>query len=124
MYPHQELTERVIGLAIEVHRTIRPGLLESVYAACLCVELTRAGIPFRREVGIPVIYKGVRIPLGFRADVVVDDAVIVEIKTVASLLPAHEAQVLTYLRMSGLGVGLLMNFHASRLVDGLKRLVL
>jgi GxxExxY protein len=123
MLEHRELTERIIGLAIEVHRQTGPGLLESVYAACLGFELEQAGIPFLRQVAIPVFYKGMQIPLGFRADLFVADTVILEVKAIPGLLPAHEAQLLTYLRMSGLPVGLLMNFHAMRLKDGLKRFV-
>jgi GxxExxY protein len=120
---HRELTERVIGLAIEVHRATGPGLLESVYAACLCFELEQAGIPVLRQVVIPVFYKGMSIPLGFRADILVADTVILEIKAVPAFLPAHEAQLLTYLRMSGIAVGLLLNFHAVRMKDGLRRFV-
>jgi GxxExxY protein len=120
---HRALTEQIIGLAIDVHRNIRPGLLGSVYSACLCLELERVGLPFEREVMIPVVYKGTTIPLGFRADIVVKNAIILEIKAVAELLPVHEAQLLTYLRMSGIRVGLLMNFHALRLKDGLQRFI-
>ncbi len=123
MLEHRDLTERIIGAAIEVHRQTGPGLLEAVYAACLCLELEHAGLPVLRQVGIPVSYKGMKIPLGFRADILVAETVILEIKGVAALLPAHEAQLQTYLRMSGLPVGLLMNFHAIRLKDGLKRFV-
>ena len=120
---HRALTERIIGLVIEVHRNIRPGLLESVYIECLCLELQQAGIPFEREVMVPVVYKGTIIPLGFRADIVVDQVIIFELKTVAALLPIHEAQILTYLPMSQVRVGLLMNFHAIRLKDGLRRFI-
>jgi GxxExxY protein len=123
MLEHRDLTERVIGLAIEVHRTVGPGLLESVDETGLCLEFERAGIPFRRQVGIPVVYKGTSVSVGFRADIVVADAVIIEIKGVAAFVPAHEAQLLTYLRMSQLRVGLLMNFHAPRLKDGLLRFI-
>ena len=123
MLEHRALTERVIGLAIEVHRTVRPGLLESVYEECLCLELEQAGIPFASQVMVPVVYKGKTIPLGFRADILVANAIILEIKAVAALLPAHEAQIVTYLRMSQLRVGLLMNFHAPRLKDGLRRFI-
>jgi GxxExxY protein len=123
MLEYHELTERIIGLAIQVHRQTGPGLLESVYAACLGFELEQAGIPLLRQVGIPVFYKGMQTPLGFRTDILVADTVILEIKAVPGLLPAHEAQLLTYLRMSRLPVGLLMNFHAMRLTDGLKRFV-
>ncbi|MDR3536051.1 MAG: GxxExxY protein [Acetobacteraceae bacterium] len=123
MLEQRALTERIIGLAIEVHRHIGPGLLESVYAECLCLELEQAGLPFQREVQVPVIYKGKVMPLGFRADILVADTVLIEIKAVVALLPAHDTQILTYLRMSRIRVGLLMNFHAARLVDGLRRFV-
>jgi GxxExxY protein len=119
----RELTERVIGLAIEVHRLTGPGMLESVYEGCLCHELEQAGIAFKRQAGIPVTYKGVQFDEGFRSDILVDRQVVVEIKAVANLLPAHDAQVLTYLRMSGLRLGLLFNFHARPLKDGLRRFV-
>ncbi|MEA2743331.1 MAG: hypothetical protein QOG25_1702, partial [Acetobacteraceae bacterium] len=120
---HRDLTERIIGLAIEVHRTIGPGLLESAYEACLCLELERAGIPFRRQVSMPVVYKGTFISLGFGADILVADPVILEIKGVAAFTTAHEAQILTYLRTSHVRVGLLLNFHATRLKNGIQRFV-
>jgi GxxExxY protein len=117
------LTERIIGLAIEVHRHTGQGLLESVYEQCLCYELCQAGLSVERQVAIPVTYKGAQIGEGFRADIVVERQVILEIKAVAAILPAHEAQLLTYLRMSGIPIGLILNFHASRLIDGLRRFV-
>ena len=117
------LTERIIGLAIDVHRDTGPGLLESAYECCLCFELERANIPFERQVVVPIIYRGLRLDEGFRADIVVDRSVILEIKAAAGILPVHEAQLQTYLRMSGIRVGLILNFHASRLIDGLRRLV-
>ena len=120
---HQELSNRVIGLAIEVHKTAGPGLLEHVYQECLCLELEAAGIPFQREVSIPIVYKGRTVPVGFRAGIVVAEAIILEIKGVPSLVPAHEAQILTYLRMSGIRVGFIMNFHAPLLKDGLRRFI-
>ena len=123
MLIRQELTERVIGLAIDVHRDVGPGLLESVYERCLCYELGQAGIEFERQVAVPVIYKGMHLDEGFRADIVVDSTVILEIKAVAAILPAHEAQLQTYLRMSGMRIGLLLNFSAPRLKDGLRRFV-
>jgi len=118
-----QLTERIIGLAIEVHRCTGRGLLESVYEECLCYELRQADIPFERQVAVPVLYKGLAMDAGFRADIVVAGQVILEIKSVASLLPVHEAQLLTYLRMSRIFVGLLFNFNTSKLTDGLRRLV-
>ena len=118
-----ELTERVIGLAIEVHKLLGPGLLESVYEECLCLELSEAGIPVRRQIKVPIVYRGRLLDEGFRADVVVNDELIVEIKAVEQILPVHQAQLLTYLRLTGLRVGLLMNFNVMRLKDGLKRFV-
>jgi GxxExxY protein len=123
MLDHRDLTERIIGLAIEVYRKTGPGLLGSIYVACMCFELEQAGIPRRQQVGIPVFYKGMKMPMGFRADILAADTVIVEIKAVPALVPAHEAQLQTYLLMSGIAIGLLLNFHALRLKDGLKRFV-
>jgi GxxExxY protein len=120
----RELTERVIGLAIEVHRLTGPGMLESVYEGCLCYELGQAGITFERQAGIPVAYKGDQFDEGFRADILVERQLIIEIKAVATILPTRDAQVLTYLRMSGLRLGLLFNFHARLLKDGLRRFVI
>jgi GxxExxY protein len=118
-----QLTERIIGAAIEVHRVTGPGLLESAYAECLCYELSRLGIEFKREVKLPVAYKGLKLDCGYRLDLLVEDSVIVEIKAVEHLLPVHSAQLLTYLRLSGRKVGLLMNFNETILRNGLKRLV-
>jgi len=117
------LTDRVIGLAIEVHRHTGPGLLESVYEQCLCRELGEAGIAFARQVAIPIIYKGAPIGDGFKADIVVAQELILEIKAVTAILPIHEVQLRTYLRMSSIHVGLLLNFNVPRLVDGLRRTV-
>ena len=117
------ITESIIGAAIEVHRALGPGLLESAYEECLCHELSLGGIPFRRQVDLPVRYKGVKLDCGYRIDLVVDDLVIVELKTVEALLPIHEAQLLTYLKLRGLSVGLLVNFNVPVLKDGLKRIV-
>ncbi len=124
MLAAERLTEQVIGLAIEVHRHTGRGLLESVYEQCLCYEFRRAAIPFERQVGIPVIYKGMALDEGFRADIVVERQVILEIKSVAAIIPAHEAQLQTYLRMSRIPVGLILNFNAPRLIDGLRRFVM
>jgi len=117
------LTEHVIGLAIEVHRVIGPAMLESVYESCLCHELAQAGIAFERQVEIPVTCKGVQFDEGFRAGILVDRQVVVEIKAIAKVVPAHDAQVLTYRCMSGLRVGLLFNFHARLLKDDFRRFV-
>src|SRR3954471_2353280 len=123
MLAYRDLTNRIIGLAIEVHRTIGPGLLESVYAECLYDELAQAGIPFQRQVGVPVTYKGKTLSLGFRADILVADAVLIEVNAIAALLPAHDGQVLTYLRTGPIRIGLLMNFHAPRLKDSPRRFI-
>ncbi len=119
-----ELSHTIIGLAMRVHRRLGPGLLESVYEKCLCHELTRDGTPFRRQVPLPVIYDGVEIECGYIADVVVDEQVILELKSVEHILPVHEAQLLTYLRLSGCPIGLLINFNTVSLTDGIKRRVL
>jgi GxxExxY protein len=119
-----DLSPRVIGLAIDVHRHLGPGLLESAYEECLCFELNQAGIAFRRQVALPIIYKDIRLDCGYRIDVVVENTLIIEIKAVERMLPVHEAQMLTYLRLSQLRVGLLMNFNSVVLKDGLKRFVL
>jgi len=124
MLVHGELTEQVIGLAIKLHRRLGPGLLESVYEECLCFELQQAGIDFGRQIAVPVVYEGVLLEAGFRADIVVAHELILEIKSVDRLLPVHEAQILTYLRMSGYRIGLLLNFNALRLKDGIRRFVM
>src|SRR5262245_45994709 len=117
------ITEKIIGCAIEVHRYLGPGLLESAYEECTCYELVQAGLVVRRQVPLPVVYKGIELDCGYRMDSVVEEAVILEFKTVEKLLPVHEAQLLSYLKLTGLSVGLLINFHTSVLKDGLKRLM-
>ena len=118
------LTEKVIGLAIEVNRTLGPGLLESAYEECFCYELTAKAIPHQRQVPLPVVYKTIKLECGYRVDVVVGDKLIVELKTVEKLLRVHDAQLLTYLKLSGIGTGLLLNFNTAVLKDGIRRLVL
>ena len=118
-----ELTERVIGLAIGVHKDLGPGLLESVYEECLCSELKRSSIGFARQSPLPVIYKDIRIECAYRIDVVVEKALLIELKSIERLLPVHEAQALTYLRLSGLKVALLLNFGSPVLKDGIRRFV-
>jgi GxxExxY protein len=119
----RELTDRIIGLAIKVHRGLGPGLLESVHEECLCHELAASKLAFQRQHAIPIIYDGVQMECGFRADIVVAQRVLVEIKSIERLAPIHEAQLLTYLRLAKLKVGLLMNFNSIRLTDGLRRMV-
>jgi len=118
-----QLSNGIIGAAIEVHRALGPGLLESAYEECLAHELRLRGIGFERQVPLPVIYKGVRLDCGYRLDLLVEDLVIVELKAVDALMPIHEAQLLTYLRMRGRWLGLLINFNTPALKHGLKRLV-
>ena len=118
------LTGKIIECAIEVHRAIGPGLLESAYEECLCHEMQLSGISFERQVSLPVQYKSTQIDCGYRLDVVVEKSVILELKSVEKTLPIHEAQLLTYLRLSGLKVGLLLNFNTSVLKDGIKRMML
>jgi GxxExxY protein len=115
---HEELTEQIIGAAIEVHRALGPGLLESAYEECLCHELHLRQFEFQRQVPLPVEYKGVHLDCGYRIDIVVKDAVILELKCVEHVLPVHEAQLLTYLKMTGKRVGLIFNFHVATLVRG------
>ena len=117
------LAQTVIGLAIEVHRTLGPGLVESAYARCLGLELASANLRFETEVTIPVRYKGLVLDHGYRADVVVEGQLLLEIKSVEGLLPIHNAQTLTYLKMAGLRQALLFNFNERRLVDGLRSIV-
>ena len=117
------LTKKIIGAAIEVHRHLGPGLLESAYEECLCQELNREHLSFKRQAVLPIIYKGAAIEPGFRADLIVEDSVLLELKAVEKLLPIHEAQVLTYLKLSGIRTGLLLNFNAMPLKNGIKRLV-
>lgn len=115
-------TEEVIGSLIEVHRFLGPGLMESAYEACLCAELTARGLKFERQLPLPISYKGAQLDCGYRLDMVVGDSVLLELKAVERLLPIHQAQVITYLRLSQLPVGLLVNFNVTALRSGLRRL--
>jgi GxxExxY protein len=114
----------VIGCALEVHRALGPGLLESAYEACVAHELEAAGIAFERQLALPVRYKGVEIDCGYRLDMLVEARLVLEAKSVSDLLPIHEAQILTYMRLAGAPVGLLMNFNSRRLRKGIRRFVL
>jgi GxxExxY protein len=118
------LSKQIIGAAIEVHRLLGPGLLESTYEECLCREFDLRGIPFHRQVPVPVKYKGLSLECGYRLDLLVGDLVIVELKAVDKLQPIFDAQLLTYLRLTNLWLGLLINFNEVMLKDGLRRLVL
>jgi len=119
---HFSLSEQVIGACIEVHRLLGPGLLESIYEECVCRELALRGLPFERQKPIPLEYKGSPLEQHYRADLVVRNALLLEIKAVEALLPIHSAQVVTYLRVSGLSAGLLVNFNAVTIRSGLRRL--
>jgi GxxExxY protein len=124
MLIEEELTEQVIGAAIDVHRELGPGLLESAYEECLCHELHLRNLDFKRQVSIPLIYKGLALDCGYRLDVVVRDVVIVEVKSVDQVLPIYQAQLLTYLRLTKKNVGLLINFNVAVLKNGIVRRVL
>jgi len=118
-----EISEKIIGCAIEVHKSLGPGLLESAYLECLFYELQLLGLKVEKQKPLPLVYKEVKLDAGYRLDLIVENKVIIEIKSVEALNDVHVAQVLTYLKLSGCKVGLLMNFNVLRLVDGLKRLV-
>ena len=119
-----EITERIIGAAIEVHRALGPGLLESAYEECLCRDLTLSGISFERQRPLAVEYKGIRLECGYRLDLLVEKTVVVEVKAISVIEPIHEAQLLTYLRLGGWKVGLLINFNVPVLKNGIRRRVL
>ena len=124
MLLEQQTTEAIIGAAIEVHRELGPGLLESAYEECFCHELHLRGLSFKRQVELSVAYKGVKLDCGYRLDVLVEDAVVVELKSMEQILPIHQAQLLTYLRLAGKKVGLLINFNVAVLKNGIVRRVL
>ncbi|TDA66270.1 MAG: GxxExxY protein [Chloroflexi bacterium] len=118
----EDLTEKIIGAAIEVHRTLGPGLLESAYQECLAQELTLRKVPFAKEKNLPVEYKGIHVDCGYRIDFLIDNQVIVELKAVEAVLPIHRAQLITYLKLTGCKVGLLINFNVQQLIKGIERL--
>ena len=121
---YEELTEKIIGAAIEVHRVLGPGLLESVYQRALCHELKLRNLSFRQQIEVPLHYKGVDLECGFRIDLIVEDTVILELKSVANILPVHEAQLLTYMRLMKKPVGFIINFNVPVLKYGIVRRVL
>ena len=118
-----DVTGSVVDAAIKVHTQLGPGLLESAYQACLAYELRKRGLDVQTQVSLPVIYDEVRIDCGYRVDLIVEGSVLVEIKAVSNLLPIHEAQLLSYLKLGGFRAGLLINFHVPRLKEGIKRMV-
>lgn len=124
MLLEERLTEQIIGSAIEVHRELGPGLLESAYEECLCHELHLRNLAFQRQVDLPVAYKGVNLNCGYRIDLIVENLVIVELKSIEQTLPIHQAQLLTYLHLSGKKIGFLINFNVAVLKNGIVRRVL
>ena len=119
-----ELSNLVIGCAIEVHRNLGPGLLESTYEQCLAYEFGMADIPFKLQHPLPVEYKNIKLDCGYRIDMFVDNSIILELKSVDKILPIHKAQLLTYMKLSGISIGLLINFNVEYLKNGIKRMVL
>jgi GxxExxY protein len=120
----EPFSRHVIGCAIEVHRTLGPGLLESIYEACLCLELEQEGLAFQRQPSLPVVYKGRPLDVHFRPDLIIEQRLVVEVKAVPAIIPVHEAQLLTYMKIAGVSAGLLLNFNEVRLVDGIRRRLL
>ena len=118
-----EISSKIIGPAIEVHKQLGPGLLESTYEYCLAYELKLLGLDVRQQVALPIIYKEVKLDAGYRIDLIVENTIIVEIKSVEDLAPIHTAQILTYLKLKDLKLGLLINFNSLKVVDGLKRVI-
>lgn len=123
MLVKQEVTQTVIGAAIEVHKALGPGMLESAYEECLCYELEMQGLQFKRQMPLPVVYKNVKLDCGYRLDLIVERSVLLELKSIKQLLPIHEAQLLTYLKLTKLKVGLLINFNVPLLRKGIVRKV-
>ena len=124
MLLEEDLTERIIGAAIEVHRGLGPGLLESAYEECLCYELGLRDLKYERQVELPILYKDVTLSCGYRADVIVEGVVLLELKAVERILAVHEAQLLTYLRLSAIRVGLLLSFNVGAMKNGIVRKLL
>jgi GxxExxY protein len=118
-----QLSNKIIGAAIEVHKALGPGLLESAYEECLCQELELRGLHYERQKPLPVVYKGRKLDCGYRLDVVVENEIILELKSSETLEPIYEAQLLTYLKLSGLHLGLILNFNVSMMRDGIRRIV-
>jgi len=120
----EEVTTAIVDAAIKVHRALGPGLLESVYEACLCYELTKRGIPYRRQVSLPVRYEDVFVETGFRLDILADECVIIELKAAEAIIPIHEAQLLTHLKLANVRLGFILNFNVPLMKQGIKRMVI
>jgi len=116
-----QITEKIIGCAIEVHKNLGPGLLESAYEECLVFELRSAGLIAERQIGVPVVYKDIKLDCGYRIDILVENTVVIELKTVDEFAPVHEAQILTYMKFASKKIGLLINFNVTLLKNGIKR---
>ena len=124
MVGDSKLTGKIIGCAIEVHKILGPGLLESAYEECLAFELSKAGLSVKRQKPVPVVYKTIKLECGYRIDILVENEVIVELKSIDAFAPVHTAQILTYMKFAEKKIGLLINFNVTKLVDGIKRYVL
>jgi GxxExxY protein len=116
-----EISSKIIGAAIEVHKQIGPGLLESSYEKCLAFELLQNGLKIQTQVPVPIMYKGIKLDVSYKLDILVEEKVIIEVKTVSELMPIHKAQLLTYLKLTRIKLGLLINFNSIKLIDGVKR---
>ncbi len=123
MLYNEELTKSIIGAAIEVHKILGPGLLESAYRECLARELSLMNIPFEKELNLPILYKGVSLDCGYRMDFMIERSIVVELKAIDEILPVHKAQLLTYLKLTGMKTGLLINFNVPILIKGITRMV-
>lgn len=121
---HSDLTSTIIGICIKVHEKLGPGLLESVYEEIICYELKKQGLSFKRQQGIPVVYDNLKLELGFRANIIIENLIILELKSIDSIAPVHSKTVLTYMRLTNIEVGLLINFNVSLLKEGITRLVI
>jgi GxxExxY protein len=119
-----EITQKIIGCAIEVHKNLGPGLLEAAYEECLAYELTNKGLNIKRQLPTPVVYKDIKLECGYRIDILVEKIVVIELKTVEAIIPVHEAQILTYMKFAGKPVGLLINFNVTVLKNGIKRYII
>jgi GxxExxY protein len=120
----EAVAAEIIDAAIKIHKALGPGLLESVYEACLCYELSKRGVPFRRQVDMPVRYEEVYMETGFRVDVLADECVVAELKSAAAIIPIHEAQLLTHLKLANIRLGLILNFNVPLMKQGIKRMVI
>ena len=121
---YEDLSKKIIGAAIEVHKRLGPGMLESAYEECLCYELKLKNLNFERQVSVPIIYKEIKLECGYRMDVLVENKIVLELKSIECFNPVHEAQILTYMRFAEKRLGLLINFNVTKLIDGLKRYIL